>query len=283
MQDGSGVLVSLVIPACDAQPTLARALRSLLAQTCGDWEAVIVSDDLFDYAGFLAQDGLSDPRWRFVSTGRVRSGCHRARNVGLAATRGALIGALDADDLLHPGHLARLAPLALRHGAAADNLALVLEQSGATLYRAMGEQTAPAELGVAELLALTAPLVPLVRRDHAAARLDGIEYAEDVIANLRLIGALGRLHVVPETLYEYRVLPGSLAHGDRSAEAFDAAYADYIERLRQGDGFGLPAALWPVAAQGLADKRALNQAFAAAALADARLNFQTFVAGRPRP
>ena len=37
--------VSVLIPAYRAEATLARAVRSLLAQTHEDWQAVIASDD----------------------------------------------------------------------------------------------------------------------------------------------------------------------------------------------------------------------------------------------
>ncbi len=274
------MLVSLVIPACDAQATLPRAVRSLLAQTWQDWEAVIVADDRFDYAAFVAAHGIVDARLRFATTGAVRSGCHRARNAGLAAVRGELIGMLDADDLLHPAHLAVLAPLAAEHGAAADNLAVVLEEGPETLYRVMGAPAVPQRVTIDALLALTAPLVPLIRRDHLQLRLEGVEYAEDVIANLRLIDRLGPLLVVPESLYEYRVAAGSIAHDAGAAAAFDAAYGGYVARLLGGDGLGVSAGNRAEAARGLAAKRALNQAFARAQALDPRLNFQTFVAGR---
>ncbi|MDA8252562.1 MAG: glycosyltransferase [Rhodospirillales bacterium] len=274
------MLVSIVIPACDAQGVLARAVGSLRAQAWDDWEAIIVADDLGDYAGVLAAQGIIEPRLRFATTGRRRSGCHRARNVGLALARGALVGALDADDLLRPHHLATLAPLALHHGAAADNLAVVREQDARLLYPVLGDAAAPRRLDLAALLALTAPLVPLVRRELAMPRLDGVEYAEDVIANLRLIGRLGSLLVVQDSLYEYRVAAGSIAHSPDAAAAFDRAYGDYVGRLAQGDGFGLPAELRAAAAAGLAGKRALNAAFAAALQAEPGLDFQAFVARR---
>jgi succinoglycan biosynthesis protein ExoO len=274
------VLVSIIIPACDAEATLPRAVGSLLAQSWQEWEALIIADDPRDYAAVLRARGIEDRRLRFLATGGVRTGCHRARNVGLAQARGALLGMLDADDLFHPERLARLAPLAAARGAAADNLAVVAEDTGALLYRVMGEMTAPVRLDIAGLLALTAPLAPLVKRDYALPRLAGIEYAEDVIANLRLIDRLGALSVVTESFYEYRVLAGSIAHAEQAAAAFDAAYASYVARLESGDGLGLAPTNRAVAARGLAAKRALNQAFAHAQVEEPTLNFQTFVAPR---
>jgi succinoglycan biosynthesis protein ExoO len=274
------VLVSIILPACDAEATLPRAVGSLLAQGWKEWEALIVADDARDYAALLRARGIDDARLRFLATGGVRTGCHRARNVGLAQARGALVGMLDADDLFHPDRLARLAPLAAARGAVADNLAVVAEESGALLYRVMGEITAMARLDIAGLLALTAPLAPLVKRDYALPRLAGIEYAEDVIANLRLIDRLGALSVVAESFYEYRVIAGSIAHAEQAAAAFDAAYGSYVARLERGDGLGLAPANRAVAARGLAAKRALNQAFARAQAENPALNFQTFVAPR---
>src|SRR5690348_11177775 len=87
------MLISVVIPAYHAAATIARAVTSLLRQTWTDWEGIVVSDDGTDYAAVLRRAGIADERLRFVSTGRVGSGCHRARNVGLAAARGELIAA----------------------------------------------------------------------------------------------------------------------------------------------------------------------------------------------
>ena len=276
------MLVSIVVPACAAEATIARAVASLAAQTWPDWEAVVVADDGADYAAVLARAGLADRRLRFVSTGGVRTSCHHARNVGLAAVTGDIVGHLDADDVFAPERLAVLAPLAERHGAAVDNTAVVADDTGALLYRAFGDLAAPIELGLGDLLALSVPLFPLVRRDHAEPRLPGIEFAEDVVANLRLIDRLGRLRVVPRTLMEYRVVGGSICHSDDSVAQFDRAYAALIERVTRGDGLGLLPASRAVARDGLAAKRALNAAFGAAQREDPSLNFQSYVAGLRR-
>jgi glycosyltransferase involved in cell wall biosynthesis len=271
------MLVSVVIPACAAQATIARAVRSLIGQTWREWEAIVVSDDGSDYDAHLRAHGVSDPRLRFVSTGRVRSGCHNARNVGLEAARGDLIAALDADDLFRPERLARLVPIAARAGAAVDNPAVVSEVSGETLSHAFGPGVR--ELTLADFLALNVPLFPVVRREHAQPRIAGLEYAEDVVANVRLIDRIGPLPVVPETLFEYRVVPGSACHADNSAELFDGAYTEILARLAR-DGLGLSAASRALALAGFERKRALNREFAQARRAGSAPDFQTFCARR---
>ncbi len=130
------MLVSVVIPACQAAATIGRAVASLLAQTDRCWEAIIVADDAQDYATILADIGITDSRLRFVSTGAIRSGCHNARNVGLAAARGEIIAQLDADDRYDARRLEALAPLAATHGAVVDKIAVVSDITGQMLYRA---------------------------------------------------------------------------------------------------------------------------------------------------
>ena len=67
-------LVSIITPAYRAARTLARPVRSVLAQTHADWELIIVADDGEDYEHRLAAEGLRDRRLRFVTTGRKLQG-----------------------------------------------------------------------------------------------------------------------------------------------------------------------------------------------------------------
>ena len=72
-----------------------------------------------------------EPRLRFASTGLVRSGCHNARNAGFPLIEGDFVTQLDADDEFTPSRFLELLPLAESDGAAADNLAIVDDASGA--------------------------------------------------------------------------------------------------------------------------------------------------------
>jgi glycosyltransferase involved in cell wall biosynthesis len=272
------MLVSIIIPAYRAQSTLARAVRSALAQSWTDLEAIVVSDDRFDYRELLKGDGVDDERLRFASTGRVGSGCHNARNIGLAEARGGFIAALDADDLYLPARLAVLLPLALANGAASDNPVVVSDTTAAELYRAFSAGFDRQSLDAAALLDLSVPLFPVVAREYAEPRLPGIELGEDFVANLRLIDRLGGLTVCGETLSQYRVIAGSLAHSDTSAEGFERSYTAMIERLESGDRLGLSAQTAAIAHDSLIRKREFNRAFAKARATEPGLDFQTFAA-----
>ena len=270
--------ISVIIPACDAQATLARTVNSLRAQTHSDWEAWIVADDLYDYEAFLCAAMGREPRLRFAGTGRGRSGCHVARNVAFPLVEGDFVTQLDADDEVTPDRFATLLPLAERHGAAADNLAIVDDATGKTMSRPIKAFSGVKTLDMAAFMNLNAPLVPLIKREFANPRALGVELSEDVIANIQLIDQIGALPVTGDASYVYRVRTGSIAHSDDSAARFDAAYCAYVERLENGDGFGMSARGKPAALAGLKAKRALNRAFAAAAAKDPQLNFQAFAA-----
>jgi len=272
--------VSVLIPAYRAEGTLARAVRSLLEQSHRNWQAVIASDDGADYRALLAAAGLVDPRLTFVPTGQIGSGAPAARNAALAAAEGAFVAPLDADDLFHPERLAILLPLAAAYGAAADNVRLVDDETGAELSTlfALGESRFALD-GVA-FLETSVPIMALARREvvrpwEAEARL-----GDDVIFNLQLIDACGPLPVTRAPLHDYRVRKGSVCHGSDSAALADACYRWMRERLAK-DGFGLTdPALRALFAESLERKIALNAAFEAARRRGEVTTFQEFVARR---
>jgi succinoglycan biosynthesis protein ExoO len=273
------MFVSIVIPAYRAKETIADAVRSVLGQTMPRWECIVVSDDGTDYGSMLNSMGLSDPRLRHVSTGRVGSGCHTARNCGLTECQGDIVCALDCDDVWMPRRLEVLSPHALEHGAAVDGPRVVCGPH--LLYSAFDAFSEPFMLDVPRLLDLTCPLFPLTRQDVTFARTHGIEHLEDIVSNLLLISSNGPIWATPESLMEYRVQGGSMCHADDSATQFDRAYTDIIGRVDSGS---LPVApqLRGSAIAGLEQKRALNRRFGDARRYRTELNFQAFAAAERR-
>ena len=269
--------VCVIIPACDAEATIERAVISLFRQTDGDWEAIIVSDDQRDYSTFLSSKGIGDPRLKFASTKRIRSGCHHARNIGFDLISGAYATQLDADDELSPDRLETLKPLAQTYGAAADNLMMIDEDTGAIISTVMGEKAEISLLDLSGFMKLNAPLVPLIRRDHILKREPGIEFSEDVVANVQLINRIGKLPVTASSSYLYRIHAQSMANTSGASDRFERGYSNYIERLQTGDAFGLTPTNRLIAADGLIAKRALNRAFIQAQRLQPELGFQAFV------
>lgn len=96
---------SLIVPAFNVAKTMPRTLNALLAQTHPAFEVIIVDDGSTDTTADIARDFARDPRVRLIQ--QTNRGLAGARNTGLNAARGEVIGFCDADDLWVPEKLAR--------------------------------------------------------------------------------------------------------------------------------------------------------------------------------
>jgi len=269
--------VSVIIPAHRAHDTIARAVRSLLEQDWTEWEAVIVSDDGTDYRPTLLAAGIDDPRLVFTGTGRVGAGAPAARNAGLAAARLGLVAPLDADDRFRPGRLSALAPLALAHGAAFDNVAVVRDEDDSPLQHLYEDGTAPALLDGDGFLVTSVPMFPVVRRDLVPGWDDDVDFCDDVVFNVRLLDAAGPVPLVATSYYEYRQRAGSITFSADSGERAERCYRHVLERL-DCDGLGIrDDALRRRFTQAIAAKRARNAAYETAFQAGRCANFQEFL------
>jgi glycosyltransferase involved in cell wall biosynthesis len=82
---------------------LAGAIDSILAQTCQDFEVVVVDDGSTDHTGDVIRPYLDDRRIRYLRTDHL--GQPAAKNAGIRASSGEFIAFLDADDLWLPTKL----------------------------------------------------------------------------------------------------------------------------------------------------------------------------------
>ena len=100
--------VGVLVPVYDQAAFLPRALEGLLAQSLGDWTALVVDDGSPDAAAVAAVvSGLADPRVRLVRSPDNR-GLGATLNSGLGALTTPLVAYLPADDVWSPDHLAAL-------------------------------------------------------------------------------------------------------------------------------------------------------------------------------
>ena len=94
-------LVSVIVPAYQAQETLGAALSGALTQTYPRVEIVVCNDGSTD-----ATDAIASAYGDLVRVVRQpNGGLPSARNAAIRAARGDLIALLDADDLWFPPHV----------------------------------------------------------------------------------------------------------------------------------------------------------------------------------
>lgn len=237
-------LVSVVIPAYNAQSTIAETVRSLLSQSLTDWQAVIVDDGSTDSTTSIA----SDFAWRDARIAHLRqpnAGLAAARNAGLDAATGRFVHFLDADDWLLPLGLERLVQAAEWSGRGAACGSWTLHAGDG---RALGvTMPTPAQVvGFDHLLRgnVLAPHSHIVRRDLIGGlRFDtSMPVVEDYQMWATLASNGVRWSAVDETVAAYRVRPGSISK-------FPGRMMENVCRVLRGlhDGPGFEAAVRDVA------------------------------------
>lgn len=99
---------SIVTPLYNKEKYIAETIDSVLGQTFGDFEMIIVDDSSTDRSAEIVQY-YNDPRIKLSS--KPNGGVSSARNFGIARAKGEIVCFLDADDLWEPRYLEEIASM----------------------------------------------------------------------------------------------------------------------------------------------------------------------------
>ncbi len=96
--------ISVIVPVYKAEKYIESCVKSILAQTYGDFELILVEDGSPDRSGELC-DTLAETDTRIRVIHKENGGAATARNAGLDVAKGDYIAFIDGDDCVHPKYL----------------------------------------------------------------------------------------------------------------------------------------------------------------------------------
>lgn len=221
--------ISVIVPAFNAERFLRATVQSVLAQEV-QLEVVIVDDGSTDCTGALSEE-LARSDTRVTVLHQRNRGLALARNAGLRQAREHLpfVLFLDADDLVEPGALLRLAEELSRspQSPAAHGAARLIDEIGSRVglpslrrmavdgHRAVesspGEPTTRAVLAVQNCIMSAGAI--LIRKSAIAAA-GGFDPAISATADHDMwfrLAAQGPIAHVPDVVLAYRIHQGSMS------------------------------------------------------------------------
>ncbi len=240
-------VVSVIVPAYNAERTIVAALESVVAQTYQDWELILCDDSSTDETRAMAESCLRSHgvrRWRVLEL--EHCGPSEARNHGIDAAHGEYVAFLDDDDTWQPEKLARCVA-AVRGGGldlVCHDEVWLDDGGGARLrrYSALFDRSVPPLVSLIRNNPFSTSAV-VVRRERLleAGPFDGtLPSAEDYDLWIRLAMIPGiRIGFVEEPLGTYRVRAGSESSGtDRRLQALLTIGARYAGPLTAASRLG---------------------------------------------
>ena len=213
-------LVSVVMPACNAERFVEEAIESVLAQTVADLELIVVDDGSEDRTRQIAaRIAARDSRVRLV-VNEENIGVAKSRNRGLDLSRGSYTALLDSDDYWHSDMLEKMIARAETTGADVIycSYAMVDENGKKICNDFIVPEEADYDYSLVRSV-ITCSTVLMTRKIVEAYRFPTNVYHEDIAMWFTILKEGGTACGVTEILAAYRQRSGS-----RSSEKLKSAW-----------------------------------------------------------
>ena len=230
-----GPLVSVIMPAFNAEHYIASSIESVLDQGYKHFELIVVNDGSSDGTEEIVKRyATQNPRVRYFE--QPNAGVSTARNLAIARASGEFIAPLDSDDLWHPAFLERQVACMLEAGARVGlTYTWMAEIDDASALN--GNYTNYVVEGEVYLKLICCNFVVFpgscLMRKATLERVGAYDTSgkinEDWDLNLR-IAEVAEYRCVPEFLTFYRRHSSSVSH----EASFGAGYWAVLDKVRRG-------------------------------------------------
>lgn len=205
-------LISVIMPAYNAEKYIEDAVKSVICQTYTNWELIIINDCSSDGTLQIAQR-LAQADTRITVTDNTENiGVAKTRNKGLDAASGDWVALLDSDDIWHRDKLKKQLETAYSTGA--DIIYCSYEIIDENDSKVCEDFMVPAETDFEKSLAvsvISCSTVMLSKEIASQYRFTTDFYHEDLVYWLDVLKKGYKAAGVTEVLAKYRVAKGSRA------------------------------------------------------------------------
>ena len=240
-------LVSVIMPAYNAESYIEQAVRSVIGQTIKDWELIVLDDGSQDGTCAIVESlAREDDRIRFVRNVE-NIGVAKTRNRGFEICSGQYVALLDSDDVWHPEKLEmQLARMEQTGAELSYTSYAIVDREG---RKTKADYLVPEIVSLKQLLkqnVIGCSTVMLTARLAKRNPFRTEYYHEDYVLWLQLLRSGCRVAGCTQVLVDWRY-----AEDSRSFNKLEAAknrwqiYREYL-------GLSLPNSLWLLANYGAA-------------------------------
>lgn len=205
-------VVSVVMPAYDAERFIGQAIASVIAQSMEEWELIVIDDASDDRTpDIIAEAAQRDGRIRFFRN-ETNLGAARTRNKAFELCRGRYIALLDSDDIWSPEKLEKQIACAESTGADIVSCSYsIIDENGSKKCR---DFIVDEEIGFDTMLkrSMISCSTALLKKETIDNECFPTEhYHEDYAYWMLLLKNGAKAVGIPEVLASYRIVDGSRA------------------------------------------------------------------------
>jgi glycosyltransferase involved in cell wall biosynthesis len=225
---------SFLTTAYRTEPYVAQTIASVLAQTRGDWELIVVDNGMSEEMSRSVSPFLTDDRITLIR--QENNGVRGGVTAAAAVAKGRYLCPLDSDDLLHPTYCEQVGALIDANPGidAVGSDADLFTDSGngrtpSTYFDSIGRRSRPDAMRAVSLSDMFADGVPVYtgafKRElwwvHEAYDPRVTDVEPDVALWLRMAAVGHDVRVSPHRLATIRIRPDSSSHDLKGIEDFE--------------------------------------------------------------